>query len=62
MSKAFWQGFRDGLQLSYKMLPIILALIVGWVFGQFFHPQDSYKRMYSTPENIVECVWVKDNN
>lgn len=64
MSKAFWQGFREGylLLLSAQTLPIVLALIVGWAFGQYFHPYDSCKCMYSTPEDIVECVWIKENN
>jgi hypothetical protein len=62
MSKAFWQGFREGyMQASYKMLPIVLALIVGWAFGQYFHPYESCKRMYSSPKDIVECVWIKAN-
>lgn len=63
MSKAFWQGFREGyMQASYKMLPIVLALIIGWAFGQVAHHAVSCKRMYSSPEDIVECVWIKENN
>ena len=63
MSKAFWQGFREGYMQGVQIVAlIILPLIVGWAFGQYFHPYDSCKRMYSTPEDIVECVWIKENN
>jgi hypothetical protein len=59
MSRAFWSGFRKGYtQTSYKMLPIVLALIVGWAFGQYFHPYERCDRAYNLPEDIVECVWL----
>lgn len=62
MSKAFWQGFREGyMQMSYKMLPIILALIVGWAFGQYFHPYESCKRTHSLTNDIIQCVSDKRN-
>ena len=58
MSKAFWEGFREGCK--QMMLPIVLALIVGWGFGQYFHPYESCKRMYEAPSDISECVWILD--
>lgn len=58
MSKAFWQGFREGY-LKYFWVGI--ALVVGWAVGTYFHPYDECKRMYNTPEDIIECVWIKQN-
>lgn len=58
MSKAFWEGFREGY-LKYFWVGIALA--AGWAFGMYFHPYESCKRMYSTPEDISECIWIKEN-
>ena len=62
MSKAFWEGFKDGfLQASKYGIPIAIALIVGLTLGSWSHPYEQCKRMYTTPEDISECVWIKEN-
>lgn len=62
MSKEFWQGFRDGyIKGSIVGLPLAFGLIVGWAFAMYFHTYEECKRMYDTPEDIMECVWIKEN-
>ena len=51
-SKAFWQGLG---------LPLAFGLIAGWAFATYFHPYEECKRMYETPEDIAECVWILEN-
>jgi hypothetical protein len=58
MSKAFWQGFREGY-LKYFWVGVALA--VGLELGSYLHPYEVCKRMYDTPEDIGECVWIKEN-
>lgn len=38
---------------------LTLALITGWAFGMYDHPYEQCKRIYTTPEDIDECVWIK---
>ena len=58
MSKAFWQGFKEGY-MKYFWLGIVFAL--GIALGNYVHPYEVCKRMYDTPEDIAECVWIKEN-
>jgi hypothetical protein len=60
MSKAFWQGFREGyLKSSIIVLPIAIAFDFGLALGSYSHPFEVCKRMYDTSEDIAECVWIK---
>ena len=62
MSKAFWEGFRNGfLQASKYGIPIAAALIVGLNLGSWSHPYEQCRRMYNSQEDISECVWIKEN-
>jgi len=62
MSKAFWEGFRTGFTQGSKYgIPIALALVLGLALGSYSHPYEVCKRMYDTPEDISECVWIKEN-
>jgi hypothetical protein len=27
-----------------------------------YHPYEQCNRMYNTPEDIMECVWIKEND
>ena len=47
MSKAFWIG---------------IAFAIGIALGNYVHPYEQCKRMYDTPEDVSECVWIKENN
>lgn len=62
MSKAFWQGFREGYRRSVLFGgPFAFGLLVGWTFCMYFHPYEECKRMYDSLEDISECVWIKEN-
>lgn len=62
MSKAFWEGFKNGfLQASKYGIPIAVALIVGLTLGSWSHPYEVCTRLHSTPEEIAECTWIKMN-
>ena len=50
MSKvAFWLG------------GLLVGLGVGMNVGYHSHPYEVCERMYDTPEDISECVWIKEN-
>lgn len=62
MSKAFWDGFTEGFTRASKYgIPIAVALVVGLTLGSWSHPYEVCKRMYDTPVDIAECVWIKEN-
>ena len=61
-SKAFWEGFWDGFGRASKYgIPIAIAFVIGLALGSYSHPYEQCKRMYETPEDISECVWIKEN-
>ena len=62
MSKAFWEGFKDGFTKASKYgIPIAAAFVLGLTLGSWSHPYEQCKRMYDTPEDIAECAWIKEN-
>ena len=62
MSKAFWQGFREGYLKNFWVgFAIAGAFVLGVKLGHNYHPYEECKRMYETPEDISECVWIKEN-
>ena len=63
MSKAFWEGFRTGFTTTSKYgIPIALVFVLGLALGSYSHPYEVCKQMYETPEDISECVWLKENS
>ena len=46
---AFWVG------------GFLVGLGLGMTVGYNFHPYESCESMYETPEDISECVWIKEN-
>ena len=62
MSKAFWEGFKDGFTKASKYgIPIAAAFVLGLYLGSASHPYEVCKKQYDTPEDIAECVWIKEN-
>jgi len=61
--KAFWKGFKDGFVYTciYAIPFIIGALVMDIAHDLKTHPYDECKEMYETPEDISECVWIKEN-
>ena len=39
----------------------VMLLISGLALGSYSHPYEVCKRMYETPEDVSECVWIKEN-
>lgn len=63
MSKAFWEGFREGfLKASKYGIPIAVALIVGLTLGSWSHPYEQCKRKYESFEDISECMWILEHD
>lgn len=63
MSKAFWEGFRTGFTRASKYsVPIALAFVLGVLLGNHGHPYEECKRNYDAPEDIMECVWILEND
>lgn len=58
MGKAFWEGFKEGYMNFFW---IGIAFAVGIAVGSYAHPYEVCKRMHNTPEDIGECVWIKEN-
>jgi hypothetical protein len=58
MSKAFWEGFKEGYM---KFFWIGIAFAIGIALGSYSHPYEQCKRMHDTLEDITECVWIKEN-
>ena len=46
-------------------LTLTITFLAGFVLGGILvtltHPYEECKRMYNTPEDIMECVWIKEN-
>jgi hypothetical protein len=62
-SKAFWDGFKNGyIKGSIIGVPAAVTFIVGLALGSYTHPYEECKRMYETPEDIAECVWILEND
>lgn len=63
MNEAFWKGFRDGFVTGSKYgIPFLLGAFVVDIFHDMnTHPYDECVTMYETPEDIMECVWIKEN-
>jgi hypothetical protein len=52
----FWQGF-----ISWIGFAIAGSFVVGLILGSYAHPYEQCKRMYDTQEDVMECVWIKEN-
>ena len=59
MTKAYWEDFW--WRWTRTIIIIAIALVAGLVLGSYSHPYEQCKRMYETPEDISECVWIKEN-
>ena len=59
MGKAFWEGFREGY---LKFFWVSSAFVLGVLLGNYGHPYEECKRKYEDPNNIMECVWILEND
>ena len=61
-TKAFWEGFQTGFTNTSKYgIPISVAFALGIALGNYAHPYETCKRMYEDSNDIMECVWIKEN-
>lgn len=44
-----------------KVIPYGLIFLVGGVLAYILHPYEQCSRMYDTPQDVLECVWIKEN-
>lgn len=46
-------------------LIVITVAVLGFLgelsINTYLHPYEQCSRMYEEPNNIVECVWIKEN-
>jgi hypothetical protein len=62
-SKAFWEGFWTGFTNASKYgIPIAVAFVLGLTLGSWSHPYEQCKRKYEDPNDIMECVWILEND
>ena len=62
MSKAFCDGFITGFRRASKYgIPLAAVFVLGLYLGSASHPWEICTELYSTPEDIAECVWIKEN-
>lgn len=40
----------------------VFMLVAGLWIGYESHPYESCRAMYTTPEDISECVWIKEHH
>jgi len=59
MSKAFWEGFREGY---LKWFWVGIALAIGLTLGSWSHPYEQCKRKYEDLSDITECVWILEHD
>jgi hypothetical protein len=43
------------------LVGILTGLGFGIALGNYTHPYETCKRMYDTPEDVSECIWIKEN-
>lgn len=44
------------------LIVITVAVLGGLIIGAYFHPYEQCSRMYEDPNDIVECIWIKEND
>ena len=63
MTKAFWEGFREGyLKFFWPGIIVSSAFVLGVLLGNYGHPYEECKRKYEDPNDIMECVWILEND
>ena len=51
--------------MNYLLIPFMFVTFVSFMTGIFvanmINPYNQCKKMYTTPEDISECIWIKEN-
>ena len=52
----------DQMKITILMLFLMLgSFLAGMELADTLNPYEQCKRMYDTPEDISECIWIKEN-
>ena len=52
----------DQMKITILMLFLMLgSFLAGMELADTLNPYEQCKRMYDTPEDISECLWIKEN-
>ena len=50
------------MKITIVMVFLMLSsFLAGMELADTLNPYEQCKRMYNTPEDISECVWIKEN-
>ena len=60
MSKSFWEGFREGFLGMFAWTAPIAFVIMSLMY--YFHPYEVCERKYEDLNDIMECVWILEND
>jgi len=60
MRKSFWEVFRQ-VFLNIFVRPAPIAFVI-MLMIYYYHPYEQCKRMYEDPDDIMECVWILEND
>jgi hypothetical protein len=63
MSKAFWQGFKEGyMKFFWPGIIVSSAFVLGVLLGNHGHPYEQCTRKgFTNAEDIGECIWLLNN-
>ena len=56
--REFWDSWGNLVIMIWVALG---SFVAGMELADTLNPYEQCKRMYDTPEDISECVWIKEN-
>ena len=56
--REFWDSWGNLVIMIWVALG---SFVAGMELADTLNPYEQCKRMYETPEDISECVWIKEN-
>lgn len=53
-----WEDYKWIIVIFWLMLG---SFVAGMELADTLNPYEQCKRIYNTPEDIMECTWIKEN-